>query len=121
MKLPAASQFPILVNGKEMSNGFTIGGGNYEICYQPDHDFIGHYQPESSINEIMADDLLVEKLSQVTDTIGFFKNPDNQKSFGEMSLAEVNSILPFINISDEEMKEINQILTTTPLLSERKK
>lgn len=121
VKLPAASQFPILVNGKEMSNDFTLGGGNYEICYQPDHDFIGHYQPESSINEIMADDLLVEKLSQVTDTIGFFKNPDHQKSFGEMSLAKVNSILPFINISDEEMKEINQILTTTPLLSERNK
>ena len=118
--LQAASQHPVMVNGQEKGASFTLTSGTYEISYQPDHDFIGHYRTDSPINEIMADGELVERLSQVTDTINFFRDPGNQQHFGEMSLAKVNSILPFINISAEEMAKIDQILTTTPLLSERK-
>ncbi|MGN1406935.1 family 78 glycoside hydrolase catalytic domain [Lactobacillus sp.] len=121
VKLPAASQGPVLVNGESQSASFSLTCGRYEISYQPDHDFIGHYREDSPIAEIMADDQLVEKLATVTDTINFFRNPDSQKNFGEMSLAKVSSILPFINFTEEEMAKMKQILTTSPLMSERTK
>jgi hypothetical protein len=75
--LQAASQHPVMVNGQEKGASFTLISGTYEISYQPDHDFIGHYRTDSPINEIMADGELVERLSQVTDTINFFRDPGN--------------------------------------------
>lgn len=36
-----------------------------------------------------------------------------------MSLTKLNTLLPFIQISPENLAKINDILTTTPILSER--
>lgn len=120
VKLPRATQNPVLVNDQEMSGEFTLTCGHYDISYVPDHDYVERYSLETPAMDIMADDLLVTKISEVDGILNFFKDPNNLANLGKMNLPKLNTILPFINIEPATMEKIGHILTTTPLLSERK-
>ena len=69
---------------------------------------------------IMGDPELVKQLRPINTVFDFLQDPDNLKKFGENSMVELNSLLPFINISDEDFNQIKKILDTTPVTSERK-
>ncbi|MBL1125085.1 Bacterial alpha-L-rhamnosidase [Streptococcus suis] len=123
--LPRSEQTNVSVNGNNYNNGhFELSGGNYTISYIPSHDYIERYNKDTSVSEIMSDPLLVEKIDEI-DTenpiLTFFKNdPDAvQGGLGKMSLAKVNSILPFITISDENLKKVEDILMNTIVITQR--
>lgn len=63
----------------------------------------------------------LKKIDAVDPVLHFFKaDPEAIKGgLGTMSLTKLNTLLPFIQISPENLAKINDILTTTPILSER--
>ena len=70
--------------------------------------------------DLMADSELVEKLSPLNGVFGFLQDQNNLDTFGGSSLIEMNTMLPFVNISDEDFANIKAVLAETPLASERK-
>lgn len=120
VKLPRADKFGVTVNNQHYDNGnFDLSCGHYEISYVPSQDYIERYNANTPVASIMADELLVAKISEVDGVLNFFKDPNNLANLGKMSLTKLNTILPFINIEPDKLAKINQILATTPILSER--
>lgn len=120
--LPRAETTSITVNDQLKENdGFVLTCGTYAISYIPTESYVEHYSSETPAAEIMADDLLVKKIDAVDPVLNFFKaDPEAIKGgLGTMSLTKLNTLLPFIQISPENLAKINDILTTTPILSER--
>ncbi|MFC0276558.1 family 78 glycoside hydrolase catalytic domain [Enterococcus devriesei] len=120
--LPRSENVSINVNGKTTaSDNLSLTCGTYEINYIPTLDYVEYYSSETPAAEIMSDPLLIEKIDAVDPVLDFFRNdPEVVKGgLGTMSLAKLNTLLPFIQISAEHLEEIHQILTTTPILSER--
>lgn len=121
IKLPRSNKYGVMVNGNHYENGnFELKCGKYEINYIPDHDYIERYSVDTPVASIMKDKLLVTKISKISDVLNFFEDPKKIESLGKMSLSKLNFIMPFINIKPDELRKINSILRTTPVLSERK-
>jgi alpha-L-rhamnosidase len=102
-------------------NSFKLIGGQYEIYYQPTNNYIEHYSEDTAAATIMADQQLVQQIDRIDSVLDFFKNdPDAvQGGLGKMSLTKLNTLLPFINIDTDHLVKINDLLTSTPLSSER--
>lgn len=69
----------------------------------------------------MADELLVQKIDTIDPVLDFFRaDPTAIKGgLGTMSLTKLNTLLPFIQITPENLAKINDMLGSTPILSER--
>jgi alpha-L-rhamnosidase len=69
----------------------------------------------------MADELLVQKIDAIDPVLDFFRaDPAAIKGgLGTMSLSKLNTLLPFIQITSENLAKINDALASTPILSER--
>lgn len=119
VKLPRTNG-QVQVNGVSESLPLTLTGGKYTISYQPVTSYIEYYNLAMPAKQIMADQELVEKLEPINDVFGFLKDPKNLETFGGSSLTEMNVMLPFINISDDDFAKIKEIMVQTPLASERK-
>ncbi|AOO76172.1 alfa-L-rhamnosidase [Latilactobacillus curvatus] len=122
VKLPRAADTTITVNAHTMVGGdFQLTAGNYNISYIPTHDYVEHYNRETTTAEIMADPILVEKITAIDNVLDFFKNDPTavKGGLGKMSLTKLNTLLPFINIAPDKLEKINQVLATTAILSER--
>lgn len=77
---------------------------------------------KNKVVEIMQDEELVAKIDAVNPVLMFFKNDLGAlHGLGNMSLAKLNALLPFINISADNLAKIHQILASTPILSERQR
>lgn len=122
VKLPRAEGRQIHVNDQILTgNSFKLTGGQYEIYYQPTNDYIEHYSEDTAAATIMADKQLVQQIDRIDPVLDFFRNdPDAaQGGLGKMSLTKLNTLLPFINIAPDHLVKINDLLTSTPLSSER--
>ena len=120
--LPRSEKITVLVNDQTYIGGtFDLTAGTYHINYIPSQDYIEHYSAETTAAEIMTDSYLVEQIDAIDPVLNFFRNdPDAVNGgLGKMSLAKLNSILPFINISDENLAKIAALLESTPILSQR--
>lgn len=122
LELPRSEGQEIIINGKvDNSEDLLLDSGEYLITYQPNQDFIQRYDEQTKVIEIMQDEELVERINLIDPVLMFFKNdPGALHGLGNMSLAKLNTLLPFINISAENLAKIHDLLTNTPILSERK-
>ncbi|MDT2397265.1 family 78 glycoside hydrolase catalytic domain [Enterococcus avium] len=120
--LPRGENGPVTVNNQEKNNGrFSLTCGTYEIAYVPSENYVEHYNSETPAAEIMADELLVQKIDAIDPVLDFFRaDPAAIKGgLGTMSLSKLNTLLPFIQITSENLAKINDALASTPILSER--
>ena len=108
------------INGRQSSLPLELTNGNFTISYVPENSYIEYYNINMPVKELMSDAELVKQLKPINTVFDFLQDPDNLKKFGENSMVELNSLLPFINISDKDFNQINKILDTTPVTSERK-
>ena len=108
------------INGRRSSLPLELTNGDFTISYVPENSYIEYYNINMPVKELMSDAELVKELRPINTVFDFLQDPDNLKKFGENSMVELNSLLPFINISDEDFNQINKILDTTPVTSERK-
>ena len=108
------------INGRRSSLPFELTNGDFTISYVPENSYIEYYNINMPVKELMSDAELVKQLRPINTVFDFLQDPDNLKKFGENSMVELNSLLPFINISDEDFNQIKKILDTTPVTSERK-
>ena len=108
------------INGRRSSLPLELTNGDFTISYVPENSYIEYYNINMPVKLIMGDPELVKQLRPINTVFDFLQDPDNLKKFGENSMVELNSLLPFINISDEDFNQINKILDTTPVTSERK-
>ena len=108
------------INGRQSSLPLELTNGDFTISYVPENSYIEYYNINMPVKELMSDAELVKELRPIHTVFDFLQDPDNLKKFGENSMVELNSLLPFINISDEDFNQINKILDTTPVTSERK-
>lgn len=117
--LPRTDKFNI--NGKIKENGTDLTVGDYEISYIPTQDYIERYTETTPVAVIMSDQELVNEINEVSDVLKMFENDPNglQGPMGGMSLAKINEINPSININEVEFERIYEILTKTPIESER--
>lgn len=110
----------IVVDGKTVSDKtITLTVGHHEISYIPTHDYIGRYSTEAKLLNITADKELFDKIKTITHELDMFNDPTNVERLGQMSIPEANKLFPFINIPENEMKQITDTLVATPVLSER--
>lgn len=122
VKLPRGENSTVLVNGEKKANGcFSLTCGSYEICYIPSENYVEHYNSDTPASEIMADKLLIEKIDAIDPVLNFFKADPAavEGGLGTMSLTKLDTLLPFIQITPENLAKINEVLTATPILSER--
>lgn len=117
--LPRTDKFNI--NGEIKANGAELTVGDYEISYIPTQDYIERYTETTPVAVIMSDQELVNEINKVSDVLKMFENDPNglQGPMGGMSLAKINEINPSININEVEFERIYEILTKTPIESER--
>ena len=108
------------INGRRSSLPLELTNGDFTIFYVPENSYIEYYNINMPVKELMSDSELVKQLRPINTVFDFLQDPDNLKKFGENSMVELNSLLPFINISDEDFNQISKILDTTPVTSERK-
>ena len=108
------------INGRRSSLPFELTNGDFTISYVPENSYIEYYNINMPVKELMSDAELVKQLRPINTVFDFLQDPDNLKKFAENSMVELNSLLPFISISDEDFNQINKILDTTPVTSERK-
>ena len=108
------------INGRRSSLPLELTNGDFTISYVPENSYIEYYNINMPVKELMSDAELVKQLRPINTVFDFLQDPVNLKKFGENSMVELNSLLPFINISDEDFNQINKILDTTPVTSERK-
>ena len=108
------------INGRRSSLPFELTNGDFTISYVPENSYIEYYNINMPVKELMSDAELVKQLRPINTVFDFLQDPVNLKKFGENSMVELNSLLPFINISDEDFNQIKKILDTTPVTSERK-
>ena len=108
------------INGRRSSLPLELTNGDFTISYVPENSYIEYYNINMPAKLIMGDPELVKQLRPINTVFDFLQDPDNLKKFGENSMVELNSLLPFINISDEDFNQIKKILDTTPVTSERK-
>ena len=108
------------INGRQSSLPLELTNGDFTISYVPENSYIEYYNINMPVKELMSDAELVKQLRPINTVFDFLQDPDNLKKFGENSMVELNSLLPFINISDEDFNQIKKILDTTPVTSERK-
>ena len=108
------------INGKRAYLPLELTNGDFTISYVPENSYIEYYNINMPVKLIMGDPELVKQLRPINTVFDFLQDPDNLKKFGENSMVELNSLLPFINISDEDFNQIKKILDTTPVTSERK-
>ena len=110
----------IVVDGQTVSDKtITLTVGHHEISYIPIHDYIGRYSTEAKLLNITADKELFDKIKTITHELDMFNDPTNVERLGQMSIPEANKLFPFINIPENEMKQITDTLVSTPVLSER--
>ena len=119
VKLPRVKD-KVEINGKRAYLPLELTNGDFTISYVPENSYIEYYNINMPAKLIMGDPELVKQLRSINTVFDFLQDPDNLKKFGENSMVELNSLLPFINISDEDFNQINKILDTTPVTSERK-
>ena len=119
VKLPRATG-EVQLNGEATSLPLKLTGGQYSISYVPSSSYIEYYNIDMPAKDLMADSELVEKLSPLNGVFGFLQDQNNLDTFGGSSLIEMNTMLPFVNISDEDLANIKAVLAETPLASERK-
>ena len=119
VKLPRVKD-KVEINGKRAYLPLELTNGDFTISYVPENSYIEYYNINMPAKLIMGDPKLVKQLRSINTVFDFLQDPDNLKKFGENSMVELNSLLPFINISDEDFNQINKILDTTPVTSERK-
>ena len=108
------------INGKQAYLPLELTNGDFTISYVPENSYIEYYNINMPAKLIMGDPELVKQLRPINTVFDFLQDPVNLKKFGENSMVELNSLLPFISISDEDFNQINKILDTTPVTSERK-
>ncbi|WEV40861.1 alpha-L-rhamnosidase [Lactobacillus sp. ESL0681] len=120
VSLPRSSGTKIFVNGQFADQPLTLTNGKFSISYQPNKSYIEYYQLETPVKIIMADQFLVKQLQKVNPVFDFLSADDNLQNFGALSLTKLNETLPFVNISNSELNQIEKILRKTPLASERK-
>ncbi|UQS83398.1 alpha-L-rhamnosidase [Bombilactobacillus thymidiniphilus] len=120
--LPRSQQQIISVNQQEkIGDGFWLSSGEYQISYQPTLDYIERYTPQTPVKQILVDQDLVAQIMDIDPVLNFFvQDPQAIDNFGSMSLTEMNTTFPFINISEQHLQQINDLLTQTEILSERK-
>ncbi|MBK0347796.1 family 78 glycoside hydrolase catalytic domain [Aerococcaceae bacterium zg-ZJ1578] len=121
--LPRSKESDIHINHQLHSGEqILLNAGHYEIEYIPQENYIERYSRHTSIVEIFADSELVQQIDEIDPVLNFFKNDADALNggLGKMSLTKVNSILPFINITDENLEKINVLLESTPILAQRK-
>jgi alpha-L-rhamnosidase len=122
VKLPRSKNSNILINGESKKTGnFSLNCGTYAISYIPDENYVEYYTSETTAAEIMSDELLIKQIDAIDSVLDFFKaDPSTvQGGLGTMSLTKLNTLLPFIQISPDNLTKINHILATTPIASER--
>ena len=119
VKLPSVKD-KVEINGKRAYLPLELTNGDFTISYVPENSYIEYYNINMPAKLIMGDPELVKQLRPINTVFVFLQDPDNLKKFGENSMVELNSLLPFINISDEDFNQIKKILDTTPVTSERK-
>ncbi|RMC55102.1 alpha-L-rhamnosidase [Lactobacillus sp. ESL0261] len=119
VKLPKVKD-KVEINGKRAYLPLVLTNGDFTISYVPENSYIEYYNINMPAKLIMGDPDLVKQLRPINTVFDFLQDPDNLKKFGENSMVELNSLLPFINISDEDFNQIKKILDTTPVTSERK-
>lgn len=120
LTLPNVTADGVSVDGTiNNSEVICLEAGNHTLNYLPKENYIGKYNIDSPISLIAKDTDLFNQLEEISPVLHFFDDKENLQKFGNMSVQDVNAILPFINISDNDMKLINQTLTKTPLLSEK--
>ena len=119
VKLPRVKD-KVEINGRQSSLPLELTNGDFTISYVPENSYIEYYNINMPAKLIMGDPELVKQLRPINTVFDFLQDPDNLKKFGENSMVELNSLLPFINISDEDFNQIKKILDTTPVTSERK-
>jgi len=122
VNLPRGENCSVTVNNQTKANGhFSLTCGTYEIAYVPSESYVEYYNSETPAAEIMADELLVQKIDAIDPVLDFFKaDPAAIKGgLGTMSLTKLNTLLPFIRITPENLAKINDVLGSTPILSER--
>lgn len=120
--LPRSENCLVHVDETTYTNGqFQLTAGEYSIRYCPSEEYIGKYTKETPVVDIMDDPFLVEAIDNVDSVLDFFKQDADalQGGLGTMSLAKLNTLLPFINIDPDKLEEIHHILENTPLPSER--
>lgn len=120
--LPRSEGQEVTVNGQVRAGGsFDLTAGSYSISYIPSEDYIEHYTADTAVAEIMADDYLIAEIDKIDPVLDFFrKDPEAVNGgLGKMSLEKINSILPFITISDENLDAIKTLLEATPILAQR--
>ncbi|MGT2800936.1 alpha-L-rhamnosidase [Streptococcus marmotae] len=122
LQLPRSESVSISINEMIIEDGtIELTCGQYTISYIPNQDYIERYSAHTSVRDIMLDTELVDKIEQIADVLQFFKeNPDALNGgLGTMSITKLNTILPFINIEPEALRKVNNLLESTPLLSQR--
>lgn len=119
VKLPRVKD-KVDLNGQPASLPLELTNGNFTISYVPETSYIEYYNTNMPAKQLMNDSKLVKQLKPINPVFDFLQDSDNIKKFGENSLVKLNGLLPFINISDEDFTQINKILDTTPVASERK-
>ena len=119
VNLPRTNQ--MMINGQTTDNGVVLHGGDYQIEYIPEHDYIERYAADTPVSVIMSDDLLVKKIDEVSDALKMFEaDPNSLKGpLGGMSLGKINTIIPSVNIPQDILAKIAAVLTSTPIKAER--
>lgn len=117
--LPRSTDVDILVNNTHRKGILTLGAGHYDISYLPTHDYIERYSLTTPLGTIMADTELVPQLKAISGQMNFFASPDIIKNMGKMTIPKINEVIPAVDLSHQELSELNDLLSKTPLLSER--
>lgn len=122
VKLPRSNQAVVLVNGQSVQGGsFDLTVGTYQISYVPDQDYIERYTADTPIKVLMQDKELINQIDTIDPVLTPFKHSQEMVNggLGNMSIRKVTQIIPNINISEEHLHQVEELLTSTPLQSER--
>lgn len=120
--LPRSAQATVKVNDAEYSNGhFALTVGDYDIAYIPDHDYVGRYTADVPISKILDDSELRDQIDQIDPVLAPFEHDSGMahSPLAKMSLREVTSKIPSLNITPDQLLKVEALIKATPLPSER--
>ncbi|WEV70487.1 family 78 glycoside hydrolase catalytic domain [Lactobacillus sp. ESL0785] len=120
LKLPNYQEGSIKVNGLKKNDELTLTNGIFNITFIPQNSYIEYYTLNMPVKLLMSDSELLTQLTPINSVFLFLKDKTNLDNLGSMSLKQLDTMLPFINISDTDFSKIEQILNQTPLPEERK-
>lgn len=110
VNLPRVPNHTITINGQSKINGCELKVGSYEIMYFPTKSYLNYFSLESTLNDILVNQDLVEKIDFVDPNIlRKMKSPSNTKYM--FINKSIGALLEFEEIPKTLKQKVENILS----------